>query len=406
MSKHMLDFRSVSRSLCLLTSILVLLLSISSTYGSAYSYLSLEPKVTVTSPPVFLQAGTAGSSVIYAYNTSARVSTAAPSVAFDAVGSGNNGGGSASVSWSHTTGSGPNRIMIVGVSIRITTVSVSSITYGAQSLTFIRADTHASATIRSELWYLIAPASGTATVTMTLSGTSMATGGSCTYTGVAQTSPLDVNGGGTGKSASPSQSVTVSTQSSWLLGHLAISSSSKTVSEGSSQTMRWDQVTTGGNPQDRNRGHGSDKGPVGTGSQTMSWTLSGSEDWAVSVVAFKPAGSSNYNYVLKIVNKVSDSWKIRLKAYSNSSLSRLNNCTIYFRSSADGTSRQIYIQNGAYVNQTGPWYDLPGPINTERYIVVSLQANNSQVSYVYVYLEILIPNKTTYAQYVITFEIT
>jgi len=215
-----------------------------------------------------------------------------PSIAFDAVSSGNNGGGSTSVSWSHTTGSGWNRIMIVGVSIRTTTVSVLSITYGAQSLTFLRADTHPSATIRSELWYLIAPASGTATVTVTLSGTSKATGGSCTYTGVAQTSPLDANNGGTGTSNSPSQSVTVNTANSWLLGHLAISGSSRTVSsEGSGQTQRWDRVTTGGGVASRNRGHGSDKGPVGTGSQTMSWTLSGSADWAVSVVAFKPASS-------------------------------------------------------------------------------------------------------------------
>jgi len=344
--------------------------------------------------------------VIYANNTSARVTAAAPSIAFDVNRSGNNAGGSTSVSWSHTTGSGSNRIMLVGVSIRTTTISVSNITYGAQGLTFIRADTHASATIRSELWYLTAPSSGTATVTVTLSGTSKAVGGSSTYTGVAQTSPIDVNGGTTGTTNSPSQSVTVSTANSWLLSHLAISGSGQTVSsEGGGQTTRWDNVTSGASAASRNRGHGSNKGPVGTGSQTMSWTLSASADWAVSMAAFKPAAASNYNYVLKIVNQISDLWKTRLKAYSESNIGRLNNCTIYFRNSSDGTSRQIYIENGAYVNQTGPWYDLPAS-PAERYIVIALQASNSQVSYVYVYLEILVPNKTTYAQYVITFEIT
>jgi len=114
--------------------------------------------------------------------------------------------------------------------------------------------------------------------------------------------------------------------------------------------------------------------------------------------------SSNYNYVLRIVNQVSDPWKIRLKAYSQSNIARLSNCTIYFRNSTNGTSRQIYIENGAYVNQTGPWYDLPA--SEERYIAVTLQATNSEVSYIDVYLEILIPNKTTYAQCVVTFEIT
>jgi len=396
----------VHRSVGLLVALFVLwVFLLPNVSGVVYNVLLMEPSTTVTLPPVKLLSGTAGSSTIYANNTGAKVSTAAPIVAFDANSSGNNAGGSTSVSWSHTTGSGQNRIMILGVSIRNTTISVSSITYGAQSLTFIRADTHASATIRSELWYLIAPASGTATITVTLSGTSKAVGGSSTYTGVAQTSPIDVNGGTTGTSSSPSQSVTVSTAGSWLLGHLAISGTGQTVSsEGSGQTMRWDNETSGGAAASRNRGHGSDKGPVGTGSQTMSWTASASVDWAVSVVAFKPA-TSNYNYVLKIVNNVSDPWKIRLKAYSDSNKARLNNCTIYFRNSSDGTSGQIYIVNGAYTQQTGPWYDLPDSPE-ERYIVVALQASNSEVSYVNVYLEILIPNKTTYAQYVITFELT
>jgi hypothetical protein len=122
-------------------------------------------------------------------------------------------------------------------------------------------------------------------------------------------------------------------------------------------------------------------------------------------LSYSYSSSSSYNYVLKIVNPVSDSWKIRLKTYSQSNIGRLNNCTIYFRNSTDGTSRQIYIVNGAYVNQTGPWYDLPAS-PAERYIVVALQATNSEVSYVYVYLEILVPNKTTYVQYIITFKIT
>jgi len=115
--------------------------------------------------------------------------------------------------------------------------------------------------------------------------------------------------------------------------------------------------------------------------------------------------SSTYDYVLKIVNnEVSDSWEIRLNAYSDSQKERLKNCTIYFRSASDDTSSQVSIINGVYTMQFGDWYDLPA--SAERYIVITLQANNSGTSYVYVYLEIRIPSKTTYAQYVITFEIT
>jgi len=122
-------------------------------------------------------------------------------------------------------------------------------------------------------------------------------------------------------------------------------------------------------------------------------------------LVYSYGSSSSYDYVLRAVNQVSDAWKIRLKAYSESNIDRLTNCTIYFRNSSDGTSRQIYIENGAYVNQTGSWYDLPAS-PAERYIALALQANSSEVSYVFVYLEIQVPNKTTYAQYIVTFEIT
>jgi hypothetical protein len=128
-------------------------------------------------------------------------------------------------------------------------------------------------------------------------------------------------------------------------------------------------------------------------------------NWNIEATLLHTWTVQTYNYVLKIVNQVSDAWKIRLKAYSQSNIGRLKNATIYFRNASDGTSGQIYIVNGAYTQQTGPWYDLPSS-PAERYMVVALQATNSEVSYVYVYLEIRVPSQTTYVQYVVTFEIT
>jgi hypothetical protein len=216
-------------------------------------------------------------------------------IAFDNSGSGNNGGGSTTISWSHTTGSGPNRTMIVGVSIKLSSGSeqVSSVSYGAQSLTFLRADSDSGGNIRSEIWYLVGPNTGTGTVTVNLSTSQKATGGSVTYSGVSQTPPAlaDSSGAG-GSSSSPSASITVSTSNSFLVGHLAVrlpgNSAPTVTSEGTGQTMRWDNLTQYNNPNSNNIGHGSEMGPV-TGSQTMSWSLSGSADWAVSIVALKPA---------------------------------------------------------------------------------------------------------------------
>jgi len=212
-------------------------------------------------------------------------------VAYDQVGSGDNNAGSATITWSHTTGSGANRIMIVGVSIRSSTVTVQGIAYGSQSLTFLRSDYNSNSPVRTELWYLVAPVSGTQTITVTLQGfgasTVKATGGSCSYSGVSQTAPVAGDASGANaNSNNPSVTLSVANANSYLVGVIGMSTATSVSSEGSSQTMRWDQTTAFGSAD---RGHGSDKGPVGSGSQSMSWTLSGTTTWAASVVAIKPA---------------------------------------------------------------------------------------------------------------------
>jgi hypothetical protein len=216
-------------------------------------------------------------------------------IAFDSSSSGNNTDGSSSTfSWSHTTGSGSNRIMIVGVSVKLLSGNekVSSVSYGAQSLTFLRADIDSGSNIRSEIWYVVGPNTGTNTVTVTLSTNQKAAGGSVTYSGVSQTPPAPADSsGGTGSSNSPSASITVSTSNSFLVGQLAVRWPGNPVpsvtSEGTGQTMRWDNTSMYSTGISNNRSHGSEMGPV-TGNQTMSWQLNGSADWAVSIVALKP----------------------------------------------------------------------------------------------------------------------
>jgi hypothetical protein len=120
--------------------------------------------------------------------------------------------------------------------------------------------------------------------------------------------------------------------------------------------------------------------------------------------ASEETSESTFDYVLRVNNTVTDSWEIRLKKYADSDVNRLQDCTIYFHNSSDGTSNQIIIENGSYINQTGPWYDL-GESET-IYIAMTVKANSAATSYVYAYLEIRTPNTTTCAQYAITFEIT
>jgi len=110
-----------------------------------------------------------------------------------------------------------------------------------------------------------------------------------------------------------------------------------------------------------------------------------------------------FDYVLKATNQASDNWNIRLRAYNQTNIERLSNCTIYFHNGG-GVSRQIHIYNGAYSQQFGDWYDLIS-LSTV-YIAMTVSATNNGTSYVYAYLEILVPNTSTYNLFIIVFEIT
>ncbi|MDH5448562.1 MAG: hypothetical protein OEY24_02215 [Candidatus Bathyarchaeota archaeon] len=114
--------------------------------------------------------------------------------------------------------------------------------------------------------------------------------------------------------------------------------------------------------------------------------------------------NTTYDYVLRVNNTIADSWQIRLKKYADSNINRLQNCTIYFHNSTDGTSSQVHIENGAYTQDTGTWYNLPSLATI--YIAITVVTNSTGTSHVHSYLEILTPNTSTYAQYVIAFEIT
>ena len=115
-------------------------------------------------------------------------------------------------------------------------------------------------------------------------------------------------------------------------------------------------------------------------------------------------GSSTYDYVLKINNTaVTDAWKINLKVYSSTNVTRLSSATIRFH---DGTTSDQIIISGGFITQSeGSQYDLPA--NATRYIsIVNLSASTSGTSYLYVYLKILVPSSKTYSLYEITYEIT
>lgn len=137
------------------------------------------------------------------------VSPLAAQITLDATASGSTpAGGADSVSWSHTVGSGRDRILVVGVANRHG--ETASVTYGGQNLVRqVRA--YSSFVIDgngSEIWMLIAPPTGTATIVVTFqqSGTSLSTliyGGSVSFAGVDQATPVRAIRTGEGYARAP-----------------------------------------------------------------------------------------------------------------------------------------------------------------------------------------------------------
>jgi len=111
-----------------------------------------------------------------------------------------------------------------------------------------------------------------------------------------------------------------------------------------------------------------------------------------------------HDYVLKVVNRVAENWKINLIFCNSSNLSRLSNMIISFHNN-NTTSDQVIISNGVVTQSEGTLYDLAA--NTTIYISINnLQATNNEISYLYLYLKILVPNTSTYNLFMITFKIT
>ncbi len=212
------------------------------------------------------------------------------SIAFDAASSAQ-GVDVSSFSWTHTT-SGTNRLLFVGVAIRNDlSQTVSSITYAGTALTFVRADTN-GVSVRSELWYLVGPATGANTVQVILSAAARAGAGAISLTGVAQTTPLDANNGATGSSTTPSVSVTTVADNAWVVDAVAFRSFGNglpTGTAGAGQTERWSEYTESGGTDPNIRGESSTEGPkTPAGGVVMSWSLSDSVGWSISGAAFKP----------------------------------------------------------------------------------------------------------------------
>ena len=118
--------------------------------------------------------------------------TAEAAIAFDSV----TDSGANINSFSHTT-TGSNLLLVVTAQYNDGNESITGITYNSVALTKVRRDTTgAPVDITTEIWYLIAPASGANTVAVTYTANpTQRRHVSPSFTGAAQSSVLDAQNG-------------------------------------------------------------------------------------------------------------------------------------------------------------------------------------------------------------------
>ncbi|WP_028065960.1 beta strand repeat-containing protein [Solirubrobacter soli] len=120
--------------------------------------------------------------------------------------SGSTVGGAATTLLPLTVPAGNDRFLAVGISTA-SNVTVSSVTFGAQALT--REQQVTSGGVRSETWRIVAPNTGTANITVTLSAAAPIVVGATSFAGVDQFNPVIV-------SAFGNQDQTVSNSASFV----------------------------------------------------------------------------------------------------------------------------------------------------------------------------------------------
>jgi uncharacterized repeat protein (TIGR01451 family) len=200
-----------------------------------------------------------------------------------------------SLTWSHTTGTGNNRLLLVGVALESDSqgTTVSSITYSGQSLTRAGFQQSSDNEARMEIWRLINPPSGTANVVVSLNQScdDAVVAVASTFSGVHQSTPL-----GTFASAqsdqgdsAPQPSLTLASAAGELVfDMLALDDADTVTAPGGGQTQRLNLTQS-----DSDSGiTGAASTKAGASSVSMSWATS-PDSWALGAVPIKPAASGS-----------------------------------------------------------------------------------------------------------------
>jgi uncharacterized repeat protein (TIGR01451 family) len=205
------------------------------------------------------------------------------------------GAGTKTLTFNHTTTAvGTNLLLLVGVSVNITnspTAGLVGVTYNGTPLNFAGAHNDAGNTRRVEMWYLLAPVSGTNSVVVSVNIPAAATigvvAGAVTFTGVDQTVPLGGFVSADGAAGTFSQLNVPSVVNGMILDTLAIGGN-RTITVPAYQTQQWKASSGISGTRDAS-GSGSTR--AGAPSLPFSETFNGASNWSVGAVSINPTSA-------------------------------------------------------------------------------------------------------------------
>lgn len=218
--------------------------------------------------------------------------------------------------FSFTVGSGSNRLLIVSISTWNnggTGAGCSGVTYNGTSMTAV-GNGVANGQFYTEQWRLVAPASGTANIVATVSGKTDKLGlGAVSFSGMDQTTGIDVSTSATGTSGTVTASLTTTAISEYIVDAVSHLSANNPTSFTGAKI--YSDAANGVSTDAQYQLSGA------TGTNSASWTFPDPGDgWAYSTLAVKAfSGVSDLNVSVSDSTTTSENTKTEVNSFINKS---------------------------------------------------------------------------------------
>lgn len=185
--------------------------------------------------------------------------------------------------WNHTC-TGSDLMLFIQTAINSSSQTTTSVTYNASAATDAGVvATYTTGGGKSQIFYKLSPSTGSNQISCSFTGGYFA-GNSCSYSGVKQSAQPDGSGTATTNSNTTlTASFTVTASNCWIMASVA--NNGVATAAGSGTYLRQQGANVLGALYDTN-------GTVGTGTQSVTVTLSSANAYCISAASFAPATSA------------------------------------------------------------------------------------------------------------------